>query len=457
MIANLCVDATLVNWATLIATIVAVILLLVLIFRKKGGSSASTDIDDIQKISDQQFNQIRILYDNLEKRMSELPKIIDFNNDSLLKQINDLRKENNDNIRTFQNEQAQSIQRVEQRLLGLLNNTDVRLSNLDKGVRDSLNKINADNNDKLDRMRETVDEKLNASLEKRLNDSFAIISDRLEKVHKGLGEMQSLATGVEDLKHTLSNVKVRGVWGEVQLGNILEQMLSSSQYASQVQIKAGTRELVDFVIKMPGKSDNEFVYLPIDAKFPLEDYQRLVKISEEGNKEELEKAQKNLERRIKEEAKKIHEKYVDPPMTTDFAVMYLALEGLYAEVVKNAGLLETLQNEYRIIVCGPTTLSALINSLQMGFKSIAIEKRSSEVWTLLSTFKTEFVKFVELLSKTQKKLDEASNTIEDATKKSKRIQKNLDKVSVIDGMPIVEIEQPTLFDSSDDDSQNNDD
>ena len=262
--------------------------------------------------------------------------------------------------------------------------------------------------------------------------------------------MQSLATGVEDLKHTLSNIKVRGVWGEVQLGNILEQMLSSSQYASQVQIKQNSRELVDFVVKLPGKNDNELVYLPIDAKFPLEDYQRLVKVSEEGSKEELEKAQKNLEKRIKEEAKKINEKYIAPPITTDFAVMYLALEGLYAEVVKNAGLLEHLQNEYHIIVCGPTTLSALINSLQMGFKSVAIEKRSSEVWSLLSTFKTEFVKFVELLAKTQKKLDEASNTIEDATKKSKRIQKKLDKVAVIDGTPLLEIDEPLMLESDED-------
>ena len=216
-----------------------------------------------------------------------------------------------------------------------------------------------------------------------------------------------------------------------------------------MQIKAGSREAVDYVVKLPGKGDNEIVLLPIDAKFPLEDYQRLVELSQNGDKDEVDKAQKALEKRIKEEAKKIQEKYIEPPITTDFAVMYLALEGLYAEVVKNAGLLELLQNEYHIIVCGPTTLSALINSLQMGFKSVAIEKRSSEVWALLSTFKTEFVKFVELLAKTQKKLDEASTTIEDATKKSKKIQKKLDTVTVIDGTPIVEIEQPTLFDSDD--------
>ena len=446
MISNLCAVG-IIDIAILIALLCVVVLLVVLLLKKNNTTVNQLDLRQIENISNTQFNQTKLLYDNLDRRVSELPKVIDYNNDSLLKQINDLRKENNANIRAFQNEQAQSIQRVEQRLMALLNNTDARLSNLDKGVRDSLNKINYDNNEKLDRMRETVDEKLNASLEKRLNDSFAIISDRLEKVHKGLGEMQSLATGVEDLKHTLSNIKVRGVWGEVQLGNILEQMLATSQYESQVQIKANSREAVDFVVKLPGKNDNELVYLPIDAKFPLEDYQRLVQISEEGSKEEVEKAQKNLERRIKEEAKKINEKYIASPITTDFAVMYLALEGLYAEVVKNAGLLETLQSEYHIIVCGPTTLSALINSLQMGFKSVAIEKRSSEVWALLSTFKTEFVKFVDLLTKTQKKLDEASNTIEDATKKSRRIQKKLDKVSVIDGTSLLEIEEPLLLDA----------
>ena len=450
MVTRLCVSISSVDWLIIALLVVTIVLLLVLVFRKRGAGGGSVDLDEVQRISDRQFSQNKLINDNLEKRVSQIPMIIDSNNDSLLKQINDLRRENNENMRSFQNDQAQSIQRVEQRLTMLLNSTEQRLQKLDVGVRESLAKINLDNNEKLDRMRETVDEKLNSSLEKRLNDCFAIISDRLEKVHKGLGEMQSLATGVADLKHTLSNIKVRGVWGEVQLGNILEQMLSSSQYASQVQIKAGSREAVDYVVKLPGKNDNEIVLLPIDAKFPLEDYQRLVQVSEDGDKEELEKAQKNLEKRIKEEAKKIHEKYIMPPVTTDFAVMYLALEGLYAEIVKNAGLLEMLQNEYHIIVCGPTTLSALINSLQMGFKSVAIEKRSSEVWALLSTFKTEFVKFVDLLSKTQKKLDEASTTIEDATKKSKKIQKKLDTVTVIDGTQMLEIEQSSLFDTAED-------
>ena len=442
MITNLCVTS-MIEYGILIVAILCLVLLLVLFFRK-GGQGGS-----VQKELNEQFNKIKLINENLEK-------IIDSNNEQIMRTLYASKQETSQNIHAFKTEQTQILQNVEVRVKNLLTETETRLSNIDKVIRETLYKINMDNNEKLDKMRETVDEKLNNSLEKRLNDSFAIISERLEKVHKGLGEMRSLATGVDDLKHTLSNIKIRGVWGEVQLGNILEQMLSHIQYDSQVQIKPNSKEAVDFVINMPGKNDNETVWLPIDAKFPLEDYQRLVEASELGNKEDVEKAQKALEKRIKDEAKKINEKYIDPPKTTDFAVMYLALEGLYAEVVKNAGLLEYLQDNYRIIVCGPTTLSALINSLQMGFKSVAIEKRSSEVWALLSTFKTEFVKFVELLAKTQKKLDEASTTIEDATKKSKRIQKKLDSVAVVDGTPLIEVEQPTLLDNMYSDSDDAD-
>ncbi len=434
--------ATMVDYGILVVGVLCLILLAVLLFKKSNQGSGS-----VQRELNEQFNKIKLINENLEK-------IIDSNNEQIMRTLYASKSESNQNIHAFKTEQTQILQNVEVRVKNLLTETETRLSNIDKTIREMLYKINVDNNEKLDKMRETVDEKLNTSLEKRLNDSFAIISERLEKVHKGLGEMRSLATGVDDLKHTLSNIKIRGVWGEVQLGNILEQMLSHIQYDSQVQIKKNSKEAVDFVIKMPGKNDDETVLLPIDAKFPLEDYQRLVEASELGIKEDVEKAQKALEKRIKDEAKKINEKYIDPPRTTDFAVMYLALEGLYAEVVKNAGLLEYLQDNYRIIVCGPTTLSALINSLQMGFKSVAIEKRSSEVWALLSTFKTEFVKFVELLAKTQKKLDEASTTIEDATKKSKRIQKKLDAVAVVDGTKLIEVEPVTLLDGSiNDDSE----
>ena len=243
----------------------------------------------------------------------------------------------------------------------------------------------------------------------------------------GIGEMRNLANGVGDIKKVLSNVKVRGGWGEIMLSSLLEQMLAPNQYMAQVQVKKNSKERVDFVVVMPGKNDHE-IYLPIDSKFPLEDYSRLCVASENADKEEVEIQTKNIERRIKEEAKKISEKYISVPKTTDFAVLYLPVEGLYAEVTKRPALVETLQQQYRILVCGPSTLTALLNSLQMGFKTLAIEKRSSEVWQLLSVFKQEFTKFVDLLGKTQKKIDEASNTIEDATKKTRTIQRKLKDV-----------------------------
>ena len=241
--------------------------------------------------------------------------------------------------------------------------------------------------------------------------------------------MKSLAGSVGDLKKVLTNVKTRGTFGEVQLGNLLEQMLAPNQFEPNVTIKDDKR--VDFVIKLPGKDDKDLL-LPVDAKFPIEDYTKIIDAENEGRVDDVIQLSKALERRIKEEAKKIHEKYIAVPLTTDFAIMYLPLEGLYSEAIKKTGLIEELQRNYHIIVCGPTTLSALLNSLQMGFQTLAIEKRSSEIWSLLSTFKKEFVSFVDLLTKTQKKIDEASGTITDATKKTQKIQKQLNKVVLLD-------------------------
>ena len=276
-------------------------------------------------------------------------------------------------------------------------------------------------------MRQTVDEKLNVSLERRLTESFSLINQRLQSVYEGLGEMKNLASGVGDLKKVLTNVKTRGTWGEVQLLHLLEQMLAPQQFVQQVDIR-GNGERVDFAVVMPGKNE-ENILLPIDAKFPIEDYQRIQAASESGTKEDVEAALKALEKRIKEDAKSIKEKYIVLPRTTDFAIMYLAIEGLYAEVLRRPGLTETLQRDYKVIVCGPTTITALLNSLQLGFKTLSIEKRSSEVYQLLGAIKQEFGKFVELLAKTQKKLAEASNTIEFATKKSRTIERKLKSVS----------------------------
>jgi DNA recombination protein RmuC len=291
-----------------------------------------------------------------------------------------------------------------------------------------LEKMQKDNSEKLEKMRETVDEKLNSSLQKRFNESFKLITDRLQEVYTGLGEMKSLAVGVGDLKKVLTNVKTRGVWGEVQLGNLLSQILAPNQFDANVQVKENSQERVDYVIRIPAKDGNE-VLLPIDAKFPIEDYQRLVDAYEKGDKAEIDVQTKNLIRRVKEEAKKIKEKYILPPNTTDFAFMYFPIEGLYAEITKQPGLMEQLQRDYKVSVNGPNTLSAMLNSLQLGFRTITIEKRSTEIWALLGTFKYEFSNFVDLLAKTQKKLDEASRTIDDATRKSRTIQTKLRHVS----------------------------
>ena len=281
--------------------------------------------------------------------------------------------------------------------------------------------------DKLEKMRETVDEKLQSTLEKRLGESFKLVSDRLEVVHKGLGEMQTLAMGVGDLKKVLSNVKTRGTLGEIQLGRILDQILTKEQYDINVVTKHGSRDNVEFAIRLPGKDDsNEVVYLPMDSKFPLDVYHNLVDAYDTGDAKLIEDAYKKLESAIKKSAKDIRDKYIDPPYTTDFGIMFLPIEGLYAEVVKRTNLVEILQREYRINVTGPTTLAALLNSLQMGFKTLAIEKRSSEVWKVLGAVKTEFGKFEDVLKATQKKLNQASSDLDKLVgTRTKQINKKL--------------------------------
>lgn len=304
-----------------------------------------------------------------------------------------------------------------------------KLEHVRETVETRLRHLQADNETKLEQMRATVDEKLHATLEKRLGESFKLVSDRLESVQQGLGEMRNLASGVSDLKKVLTNVKTRGTWGEVQLAALLAQMLTPDQYAANVATKPGSHDRVEFVIKLPGKdSQSSFVYIPIDAKFPQEDYHRLLEASEAADPHALDQALKGLENRIKLEGKTIRDKYLDPPHTTDFAIMYLPTEGLYAEVIRNTALCEYLQRECRVVITGPTTLTAILNALQMGFRTLAIEKRSSEVWQILATVKTEFSKFGDLLEKTKKKLDEASNTIDDAARKSRTIERKLSGV-----------------------------
>nr|WP_122013201.1 DNA recombination protein RmuC [Maliibacterium massiliense] len=290
--------------------------------------------------------------------------------------------------------------------------------------------MRADNEKKLDQMRATVDEKLDRTLNQRLGDSFNVVSQRLEQVYKSMGEMQQLATGVGDLKRVLTNVKTRGIWGEMQLASLLEQMLAPGQYASNVAIKPGAGERVEFAVCLPGSQAGQTVYMPIDAKFPVEDYQRVLDAVEQGDPAEVERASKALETTIRQEAKRIT-KYIVPPYSTDFAVMFLPVEGLYAEVLRREGLMETLQRDCRVTVAGPTTLAALLNSLQVGFRTLAIQQRTSEVWQLLAAIKQEFGRFAGLLEKTQKKLNEASNGLESIGRKSRTIERKLRGVEQI--------------------------
>lgn len=308
---------------------------------------------------------------------------------------------------------------------------DERFVQLRAAVESRLQALQADNGLKLEEMRRTVDEKLHASLEQRLGESFRLVSERLEQVHRGLGAMQSLATGVGDLKRVLVNVKTRGSWGELQLASLLEQLLTPEQYAVNVVTRPGSNERVEFAIRLPGHQDDQPVWLPIDAKFPLEDYQRLQEAQDQGDPVLQDEAARALESRLKLEARKIREKYVAPPDTTDFAILYLPVEGLYAEVLRRPGLADTLQREWRVSLAGPTTLAAMINSLQMGFRTLAIERHSAEVWAVLGAVKTEFGKFGEALAHTRKKLDEASNSIGKAETRSRVLSRQLRSVEAL--------------------------
>ena len=301
---------------------------------------------------------------------------------------------------------------------------------MSEGVQQQLTTLRGENEKKLEQMRTTVDEKLQGTLEKRLGEAFEVVSKQLEVVHKGLGEMQALAIGVGDLKKVLTNVKTRGTFGETQLEALLDQTLAPSQWQAQVQVKRGSAERVDFGVRLPGAEggDGEPVWLPLDAKFPQEDYGRLLEAQERGDAEAADTAAKALEKTIKQQARRIRDKYINAPTTTDFAVMFLPTEGLYAEVLRRPGLAESLQREHRVTISGPTTVLALLNSLQMGFRTLAIQKRSSEVWKVLGAVKTEFGKFAAILDKVQKKLDEATNTIGEASSKTRNIERKLDKV-----------------------------
>lgn len=392
---------------------------------------------------------------NLDKLLSNSEKRIKDDLHSIRKDSRELAQEGRvelgNNLNAFGNSllkrlhessvmQKGQLEIFSQQLVELTKQNSSTLEIIRDTVEKRLTELQKDNNQKLEKMREIVDEKLQSTLEKRLAQSFQSVSERLEQVHKGLGEMQHLAVGVGDLKKVLSNVKTRGTWGEVQLGNLLEQILTKEQYQANVATKKDSNDIVEYAIKLPGKDKHlNHIWLPIDAKFPIEDYQRLLEAEDANDRVAIDSANKAIEKRLKDEGKKIKTKYIDPPNTTDFAILFIPIEGLYAQVLKLPGLVDFIQREYRVMITGPTTITAILNSLQMGFRTLAIEKQSSEIWQTLSEVKTEFGRFGEILERTQKKLQEASNQIDAGATRARAIERKLKNVDTLD-MPKVEVD-----------------
>ena len=408
--------------------IVSVIIVLILILRKLYSQKPDEAEAAISKSIDEKFLQLenRIKDEFTRNReeyarqskshREEISGSIKLFGDQLFNRMSDISKMQKSQLDIFANQ-----------LTKLTESNEQKFEKLQEKVSTHLKEIQENNSKKLDQMRATVDEKLHATLEKRLGESFKLVSERLESVHKGLGDMQDLARGVGDLKNVLSNVKTRGTWGEVQLENLIQQILTPDQYSKNVATKKGSAARVEFAIKLPGRNEakDDVTWIPVDAKFPLEDYQRLLDSIDKSDTAAIENTSKDIERRIKEEAKNISSKYIDPPNTTDFAIMFLPIEGLYAEVLRRPGLFDNIQREFKVIIAGPTNFLAILNSLQMGFRTLAIEKRSSEVWKTLGAVKTEFQKFGDVLDKTQTKLEQASKSIGDAKTRTRAIERQL--------------------------------
>ena len=429
----------------ILTVLTALILLIILIRRKPENAIADLQKNMIALMNEQQRLE-SVLKDEISanrqetaqsarQARQELGSTLKMSSDSLQQRLSD-------NIRV----QKDQLDSFSKQLMALARLNEEKLETMRKTLETQLRSLQEENTRKLEQMRATVDEKLQSTLDQRLGESFRQVSERLEQVYKGLGEMRTLASGVGDLKKVLTNVKTRGTWGEIRLSHILEQILTPEQYDVNVATRKNSNERVEFAIKLPGPDadKDKIVWLPIDSKFPQEDYQRLMDAQDAADKELAEKHIKNLEIRIKAEAKLIKEKYLAPPDTTDFGIMFLPVEGLYAEVLRRPGLCDTLQREYRIVVTGPTTLAALLNSLQMGFRTLAIGKRSSEVWRLLGAVKTEFGKFGQVLAKTKKKLQEAGHTIDQAEIRSRAIVrklKNVQEVSLTETVGLIEEDQ----------------
>jgi DNA recombination protein RmuC len=416
--------------------------------RDEFGRARAENQSNFRDNREESGNQLKAFSDIISRSISEMGKVQKEQLESFAAQLKSFQEQQGISDKNNRDEMKSSLKSFEEifsanvkdfndqqrlKLDSMMN----QLEKIRETVENRIKLLQDENTKKLDEMRATVNEKLQDTLEKRLSESFKQVSERLEQVHKGLGEMQNLATGVGDLKKVLSNVKTRGILGEIQLGNILEQILSKEQYDQNVHTKRNSRDNVEFAIKLPGKDDSgQVVYLPIDSKFPYEDYHALMDAYEAGDKTLIDELVKSLENSIKKFARDIRDKYIDPPYTTDFGIMFLPVEGLYAEIVRRSSLLETLQREYKIVVTGPTTLAAILNSLQMGFKTLAIEKRSSEVWNILGAVKTEFGRFGDVLKKAQEKILKAGEDIDELV--GTRTRKIQSKLKQVQELPVVE-------------------
>lgn len=416
--------------AILIMAVMNIVLLAaVLLFVMKNSSKDASGKRFELQLGKTEEQLKKYLFEQLAQNRQEAGVSAKLNREELTGSLQSFNRMVLGNISEISSQQKNLLDSFAKQLTELTMMNESKLEKVRSTVEEKLAHLQADNNVKLEQMRATVDEKLHATLEQRLGESFKLVSDRLELVHKGLGEMSTLASGVGDLRKVLTNVKTRGTLGEIQLENLLQQTLTVEQYGKNVATKKGSSERVEFAVKLPDKHDKDhFIYLPIDSKFPMEDYERLLDALDADDNQTAADSAKLLENRIKLEAKSIKDKYIDPPNTTDFAILFLPIEGLFAEVLRKPGLWESIQREYKVVIAGPTTLTALLNSLQMGFQTLAIEKRSSEVWQVLGAVKTEFGKFGDILEKTQKKLQEASNTIESAATRTRVIQRKLKQV-----------------------------
>lgn len=427
---------TIIDWLPLLVSTVSLIVLLVVL--KKLSSFSDFDLEKtvqegLRSSHEETARTIRVEFKigreesahaarELREEVAAAQKT---SNETVIQTIGEMRES-----------QKGSLDSVELRIKELIDSNRNRLDKLRDVLDSQIKSLQQSNEKKLDQMRETVDEKLQTTLEKRLGESFKLVSERLESVQKGLGEMQTLATGVGDLKRVLTNVKARGTWGEVQLGAILEQILTPDQYGKNIKTREGSHDVVEYAIRLPGPEDDvdAVVWLPIDSKFPQEDYLRLAAAADIADTEAMEKALAALNRSIQNSARDISAKYLNPPGTTDFAIMFLPTEGLYAEILRQPGLVEKLQQDYRVVVTGPTTLSATLSSLRMGFRTLAIEKRSSEVWKILAAVKTEFGRFGEVLTKVKRQLETASNTIDQTEVRTRAMERKLKEVEQLPGV-----------------------